>query len=56
MGNRCSNCQGTEFGMTKVVGRWVCDPCNRSEPEDDDLDIEGYEEKRRQRLAEAQEY
>jgi hypothetical protein len=42
--------------MTKIAGRWVCDPCNRSEPEDDDLDIEGYEERRRQRLAEAQEY
>lgn len=54
--NCCSNCQGTEFGMTKVQGRWLCDPCNRQEPEADDLDIEGYEERRRQRLAEAQEY
>ncbi len=53
---RCSNCGLIEFPRTKINGRWVCDPCNRSEPEADDLDIEGYEERRRQRLAEAQEY
>ncbi|MNG02488.1 hypothetical protein D3C84_855190 [compost metagenome] len=53
--NCCSNCQGTEFGMTKVQGRWLCDPCNRFELESDDMDIEGYEERRRQRLAEAEE-
>lgn len=54
--SHCSNCRGTEYGMSKVDGRWICDPCNRFEKEADDLDIEGYEERRRQRLAEAQEY
>ncbi|WP_277620039.1 hypothetical protein [Pseudomonas helleri] len=42
--------------MTKIDGKWICDECVAFNRECDDLDIEGYEEKRRQRLAEAQEY
>lgn len=52
----CNGCGGDEVGMLKRDGKWICDDCVAFEHEGDDLDIEGYEEKRRQRLAEAQEY
>lgn len=52
----CTGCGGDEVGMLKRDGQWICDDCVAFEREADDLDIEGYEEKRRQRLAEAQEY
>lgn len=53
---RCSGCGDEEVSMVKRGLRWICDECEAWELEADSLDIEEYEERRRQRLAEAQEY
>jgi len=42
--------------LVKRGEQWVCEACEAWEREADALDIEDYEERRRQRLAEAQEY
>lgn len=42
-------------GMVKRGKFWVCDDCD-SVDDDHDLDVEGWEERKRQRLAEQQEY
>jgi hypothetical protein len=42
-------------GLVKRGGIWVCDDCERLD-DDRDLDVEGWEERKRQRLAEHQEY
>lgn len=48
-----SDCETAGGLVLRPVG-WVCDECDRFD--DSDLDVEGWEERRRQRLAEAQEY
>lgn len=53
---RCSGCGDDESSLVKREGRWVCDACVAWELEADSLDIEGYEERKRQRLAEQEEY
>lgn len=52
----CAECGGTEVGMVKRAGRWVCDPCDAWLDEIADLDLDEWEEKRRARLAEQAEY
>ncbi|WP_139231876.1 hypothetical protein [Azotobacter beijerinckii] len=51
----CRRCCDEAGGLVKRSVGWVCDDCDRVD-DDRDLDVEGYEERRRQRLAEAQEY
>lgn len=53
---RCSGCGDDEAGMVKRGDRWICDDCEAWEREADDLDLDEHEERRRQRLAEEQEY
>lgn len=58
-GLHCSGC-GWDVeecgGLVKRGAEWICDRCEAWEREADELDIEGYEIQRRERLAEAQEY
>ncbi len=42
-------------GLVKRGGAWVCDDCDRAD-DDSGLDVEGWEERKRQQLAEQQEY
>lgn len=54
----CRWCRRTSDEADSLVKRpegWVCDDCARVD-DDPDLDVEGWEERRRQRLAEQQEY
>lgn len=54
----CSCCRRPldEVGhLVKSGGIWVCDDCERID-DDRDLDVDGWEERKRQRLAEQQEY
>lgn len=53
---RCAGCGDDESGLVKREARWVCDACDAWEREADDLDLEEWDQKRRERLAEAQEY
>lgn len=53
---KCCRCGDDECSMIKRSGGWVCDDCEAWEREADSLDIEGYEQQRRECLAEAQEY
>lgn len=53
MQRKCEYCGDDEANLTLMMDRWVCDDCNR---DDRDFDIEGYEERKRRRLAEEQEY
>lgn len=52
----CSLCKDDQEPMIKIRGQWVCDPCQEWEAECDDLDLDEYEENKRQRLAEQAEY
>lgn len=52
----CSRCGDDESGLVKRDGRWVCDECEAWSHECDSLDLEEWDQKRRERLAEAQEY
>lgn len=42
--------------LTKTPGAWKCDECIKWEAESDALDLDEWEAKRRERLAEQQEY
>lgn len=52
----CHGCGDDEAGLVKRGDRWLCDPCEAWERDLDDLDVDESEERRRERLAEAQEY
>lgn len=52
---KCTRCGDDECSMVKRTEGWICDDCEAWEREADSLDIEGYEQQRRERLAEAQE-
>ena len=54
--SRCHGCGDDESSLLKVNNRWICDACLAWERESDDVDLEEWEQKRRERLAEAQEY
>lgn len=52
----CRHCGADDVGLTLRDARWTCDDCIAWENELDSLDLEEWEENRRQRLAERQEY
>jgi hypothetical protein len=55
----CVGCGGSceeVGGLVKRPDGWKCDPCDQWEKELADVDLEEWDEKRRQRLAEQQEY
>lgn len=52
----CHGCGDDEAGLVKRGDRWLCDPCDDWERDLGDLDLDEYEQGRRERLAEAQEY
>lgn len=55
--SNCSHCGDDEASLTKSPGGlWVCSECEAWAREADELDLDEYEARRRQRLAEAQEY
>ncbi|WP_154505661.1 hypothetical protein [Pseudomonas mandelii] len=53
---RCVGCGDDEAGLVKRVNGWFCDACEAWEREVENLDLDEWDENRRQRLAEAQEY
>ena len=52
----CTRCGDDEASLVKRADGWVCDACEAWERECGDLDLEEWDQKRRERLAEAQEY
>lgn len=57
--DHCSGCGHdleTVDRLTRTPAGWKCDECIKWEAESDALDLDEWEEKRRQRLAEQQEY
>ncbi len=52
----CSRSGDDEVGMVKRSGGWSCDACEAWQLELGYLDLEEWDQKRRERLAEAQEY
>lgn len=53
---RCTGCGDDESGLVKLVHGWFCDACEAFDRETGNLDLEEWDQKRRERLAEAQEY
>lgn len=56
---RCRCCRNGLDVCESLVRRgneWICDPCVQWEANADDVDVDSYEQQRRERLAEAQEY
>lgn len=56
---QCWVCRGAceeAGGLVKRGDRWICDDCEQWEQKLGDLDLEEWDARRRQRLAEQQEY
>lgn len=51
----CSGCGDDEASLIKRGVSWICDECEAWNLEADNLDLDEYEQRRRERLAEAQE-